>query len=309
MRFNRVVNKGFGNKRHMIPTQTQNDETIPVYNLRNCTGATDFAIVRVDPFQILGKLQVPHRQEGYTMNLLLQGRVTKYIDFERHTIEGPALFSGGPHQVHQYDAVEDAELICISFSRDFLINEMQGWIACWECMFNKVIHNLDADSMDELLGYANLMLDEFRRNKPKKELVLRNLLNIFIISSARLMGSSLDVMQMDATKNRLVQQFKYFVDTAFRNVTKVAGYAEMLSVTPGHLNDVIKITTGKTAKQIIDEKRIVEAKRLLFWGDHNLKEIAALLNFENDSYFNRYFKKHTGQSPALFQRAIREKYN
>lgn len=295
----------------MIPiqTQTQTNETIPVYNLRNCTGATDFAIVRVDPFEILGKLQVPHRQEGYTVNLLLQGRVTKFIDFERHTIEGPAFFSGGPDQVHQYDGVENAELICISFSREFLINEMQGWVACWECMFNKVILKLDADSMSELLGYAELMIEEFRRDKPKKDLILRNLLNAFIISAARLMGTPLAVMQMDATQNRLVHLFKQHVDVAFRKVTRVASYAEMLAVTPGHLNDVIKSTIGKTAKQIIDEKRILEAKRLLFWGDHNLKEIAALLNFENDSYFNRFFKKHTGQTPALFQRSIREKYN
>lgn len=293
----------------MIPTQTQTDETIPVYNLRNCTGATDFAIVRVDPFEILGRLQVPHRQEGYTVNLLVQGRVTKFIDFERHTIEAPAFFSGGPEQVHQYDGVENAELICISFSRDFLINETQGWVACWECMFNKVILNLDGGSMNELLAFTDLMLEEFRRDKPKKDLIIRNLLNAFIISAARLMGTPLAVMQMDPIRNRIVQQFKQHVDTAFRKVTRVASYAEMLSVTPGHLNDVIKSTTGKTAKQIIDEKRIIEAKRLLFWGDLNLKEIASLLNFENDSYFNRYFKKHTGQTPALFQRAIREKYN
>src|SRR5690606_3783419 len=293
----------------MIPTQTQTDTTIPVYNLRNCTGATDFAIVRVDPFEILGKLQVPHRQEGYTVNLLLQGRVTKFIDFEYHTIEAPAFFSGGPDQVHQYDSVENAELICISFSRDFLINEMQGWVACWECMFNKVILSLDNGSMEELLSYADLMLDEFRRSKPKKDVILRNLLNAFIISAARLMDTPLAVMQMDAMQNRLVQQFKQHVDIHFRKITRVASYAEMLAVTPGHLNDVIKATTGKTAKQIIDEKRILEAKRLLFWGDYNLKEIASLLNFENDSYFNRFFKRHAGPTPALFQRAIREKYN
>ncbi len=83
----------------------------------------------------------------------------------------------------------------------------------------------------------------------------------------------------------------------------------MLYVTPGHLNDLIKSVTGKTAKQIIDEKRVVEAKRLLFWGKHSVKEIAGHLNFEDDAYFNRFFKKHTGQTPALFQKNNLEKYN
>lgn len=293
----------------MIAAAPQTDLEIPVYNLRNCAGGTDFAIVRVDPLSILGKLRVPHRQEGYTATLLLRGSVTKYIDFERHIIEAPAFYTAGPDQVHQFDGVEDADMICISFSRDFLIHEMRGWVACWECMFSQVIMNIDKSSMNELLTYANLMLEEFQRDKPKKEVIIRNLLNAFIVSAARMMETPLSVMQMDASQNRLVQQFKSFVDDNFQNITQVARYAEMLYVTPGHLNDVIKATVGKTAKQIIDEKRIMEAKRLLFWGDNNLKEIASLLSFENDSYFNRYFKKHTGKTPALFQRAIREKYN
>ena len=82
-----------------------------------------------------------------------------------------------------------------------------------------------------------------------------------------------------------------------------------LYITPGYLNDTIKAATGKTAKQIIDEKRIVEAKRLLFWGEQSAKEISNQLNFEDDAYFNRFFKKHTGQTPAQFQKNTREKYN
>jgi AraC-like DNA-binding protein len=66
---------------------------------------------------------------------------------------------------------------------------------------------------------------------------------------------------------------------------------------------------GKTAKQIIDERRVTEAKRLLFWNEHTIKEIAWQLNFEDDGYFNRFFKKHTGHTPAVFQKSIREKYN
>jgi AraC family transcriptional activator of pobA len=47
----------------------------------------------------------------------------------------------------------------------------------------------------------------------------------------------------------------------------------------------------------------------LFWGELSVKEIAWQLHFEDDAYFNRFFKKHTGQTPVMFQRSIREKYN
>ena len=81
-----------------------------------------------------------------------------------------------------------------------------------------------------------------------------------------------------------------------------AEYADMIYVTPGHLNDTIKSVTGRTAKQMIDEKRVTEAKRLLYWGELTVKQIASHMNFEDDAYFNRFFKKHTGQTPAFFQR-------
>jgi AraC-like DNA-binding protein len=285
------------------------ETVIPVYNLRACTGTRDFAIVHFDAFEMLAKLKVAHRQEGYNVNLLLKGSITQYIDFERHVIEAPALISMGPEQVHQYESVENADMISISFSTDFLINEMRGWVACWDCMFGHVVMDIDSQSMHELTVYANLMREEFNLNRPKNEMIIRNLLNAFIISSARLRNSTLPVMQMDTFQNKLVQQFKIHVDNNFRDKTMVSQYADMLYVTPGHLNDVIKSTVGKTAKQVIDEKRIMEAKRLLFWGDQTLKEIAGHLSFDDDSYFNRFFKKHTGHTPFLFQRSIREKYN
>jgi AraC-like DNA-binding protein len=158
------------------------------------------------------------------------------------------------------------------------------------------------------------MYQEFKDNKPQKGLILKNLLNAFIICAGRLVNCKNEtvvhnVVNMDYSQNRIVRQFKSLIDENFVNSTQVTQYADMLYVTPGHLNDLIKTVTGKTAKQIIDERRILEAKRLLFWGEHSVKEIAGRLNFEDDAYFNRFFKKHTGNTPALFQRQIREKYN
>jgi len=288
---------------------SQAEHVIPVYSLLSCTGAKDFAIFKIKPFEVLGGLQTPHRHEGYNISLLIHGRITKYIDFERHVIEGPAIICVGPEQINQYESAEDAEVICISFSQDFLISEMRGWVACWECMFSQVILNPGEELMSELVAYSVLMLKEFNEDRTKRDVIIRNLLNSMIINIARMGSDTTMVMQVDTITNKLVEQFKTVVDNNFRSTTQVAQYADMLHVTPGHLNDVIKNTVGKTAKQIIDEKRVMEAKRLLFWANYSLKEIAGLLSFEDDSYFNRFFKKHTGYTPSVFQREAREKYN
>lgn len=285
------------------------EQIIPVYNLIACTGRTDFGIQQFSLDEDLCALQVPHRNEGYCVTLLTRGTVSKYIDFEKHVIEAPAVFSLTPEQVHQYVEAHDAVLTVISFTQDFLMTEMQGWVACWECMFGHVVVDVDRKRMNELLRYADLMLEEFQSDRPRKDNILRNLLSAFIICCGRLRDENVPVMHMDSAQNKLVRQFKQYVDQHFREKTMVAEYADMLYITPGHLNDVIKTIVGKNAKQVIDEKRLTEAKRLLFWGSLSVKEIAWQLNFEDDAYFNRFFKKHTGHTPFLFQRMLREKYN
>ena len=128
----------------------QTETNIPVYNFRECSGATDFAIAHKTSFDVLGSLQIPHRQEGYNVSLLLRGSMTRYIDFDRHEIHAPAIICIGPDQINQYESADQAEMICISFSQDFLITEMKRWVACWECMFTAVIVNADERDMEEL---------------------------------------------------------------------------------------------------------------------------------------------------------------
>jgi AraC-like DNA-binding protein len=252
----------------------------------------------------------PHRHSGYAINLLLEGEVEYFADFKKHTVIAPALMFLSPEQVYQNVCGSQYKKVYVSFTKDFLVNEVQGVLSCWEYMFSQeVILVKDEATLEELQTYVHLMQREFNSTRPQKNLVLRNLLNAFIICAARLMSCKTGIVQMDSSQNKIVRQFKTLIDENYLHRTQVAQYADMLYVTPGHLNDLIKSLTGKTAKQIIDEKRIIEAKRLLFWGEHSVKEIAGHLNFDDDAYFNRFFKKHTGQTPALFQKNNREKYN
>jgi AraC-like DNA-binding protein len=288
-----------------------NQAQIPVYDMAACIPGTNFIIKRTEGNSVPSYMAIPHRHTDYKISFLQEGEVAHYTDFERFTIKAPALLMLGPDQVHQQTGNSYYKMTHISFNKEFLLTETQGVLACWECMFSQVVLPiLNPDQHKEISVYIDLMNQEFHDNKPQKGLILKNLLNAFIVCAGRLINCKNDnVVHMDYSQNRIVRQFKSLIDENYVNSTQVMQYADMLYVTPGHLNDLIKTVTGKTAKQIIDERRILEAKRLLFWGEHSVKEIAGRLNFEDDAYFNRFFKKHTGNTPALFQRTIREKYN
>jgi AraC family transcriptional activator of pobA len=105
-----------------------------------------------------------------------------------------------------------------------------------------------------------------------------------------------------------VARFQALIDDHYRQVHRVAGYARLLAVTPGHLNDLIKAATGQTASALIEARLLLEAKRLLAHSDAPAAEIAAHLGFPDPSYFGRFFRRHVGRSPGAFRAQIREKY-
>jgi len=285
----------------------RNMVSIPVLDMTECIPDSDFIIKSTESIEVPHRFKQPHRISGYKIALLLEGEIICHTDFKKYTATAPALLFLSPDQVYQHVSYSYHKMIHVAFSKDFLLNETKGTLTCWECIFGQVVIPVkDEDSLNELKTYASLMQQEFVRLRHQKDLVIRNLLNAFIIAAARLGTCKTNAERLDSSQNKIVQQFKSLTDEHFLNRTQVTEYAEMMYITPGYLNDTIKTATGRTAKQIIDEKRIVEAKRLLFWGEHSVKEIANLLNFDDDSYFNRFFKKHTGRTPALFQRVVKD---
>ena len=88
----------------------------------------------------------------------------------------------------------------------------------------------------------------------------------------------------------------------YLNKQQVRDYADMLFVTANYLNKAVKQITGKTALEQLHKMLIMEAKVLLKQGEMNISEVANYLNFEEPSYFARFFKKHTGYTPLDYRK-------
>jgi AraC-like DNA-binding protein/quercetin dioxygenase-like cupin family protein len=293
----------------------RNNVLIPVYNFADVTNAATpvkgFHIDRTTYLVQPEDKTEPQKSAHFNVILLLSGEYTQYIDFEKYTVTAPAMVMLSPDEIHRHTGDSLSEIVNISFSGDFLMADgaAPSGLICWCCVFEQPVIALTDAQLKELMSFARLMLREFENPQPLSEVIIRSQLKSMMAAAARLPQLNISEIQADTMQNRIVRQFSELSDVHFKDKTQVTHYADMMFVTPGHLNDTIKSALGKTAKQIIDEKRIIEAKRLLFWGEHTIKEIAWQLNFEDDGYFNRFFKKHTGNTPATFQKSIREKYN
>ena len=105
----------------------------------------------------------------------------------------------------------------------------------------------------------------------------------------------------------LTDKFKDLVSEHYLDKQQVKEYADMLFVTPNHLNRMIRKTTGKTALDLISEMLIMEAEILLQQTDKTINEIAAYLSFEDASYFTRFFRKNKGVTPGAYRKGASPK--
>jgi AraC-like DNA-binding protein len=103
-------------------------------------------------------------------------------------------------------------------------------------------------------------------------------------------------------KKQLLNEFKILVNNSFTSLRSTKDYAQDLNITPNYLNALCQEFYLKTVSEIIKERIILEAKRLLMHSSLSISEVAFKLGFKDNSYFGRYFKKETGMTPKNFKR-------
>ena len=102
-------------------------------------------------------------------------------------------------------------------------------------------------------------------------------------------------------RDALLHKFIELVEANFQQERSVAFYADALCVTPKHLSASIREASGRTAGEWIDSYVLIEAKLMLRNTGLTIQEISTKLNFQNQSFFGKYFKRLCGQSPRDYR--------
>ena len=104
--------------------------------------------------------------------------------------------------------------------------------------------------------------------------------------------------------NRAEEYFRQFTELLgehYKHERSVGFYARQLCITPKYLTTIIRKTSGRTAAEWIDDYVVLEAKNLLKYSTMSIQEISYYLNFPNQSFFGKYFKRHVGMSPQEYR--------
>ena len=159
---------------------------IPVLSWKECMPDADFVIKMMDDKNIPSRMKIPHRNIGYKVALLLEGKMSGNVDFRKYEVEAPAVLFSSPEQIDHLTGHKNIKMIHIAFSKDYLLSDVRSTLSCWECMFNQiVIPVINSKDFTELKTYASLMQQEFAELRHQKDLVIRNLLNAFLITKSK----------------------------------------------------------------------------------------------------------------------------
>lgn len=134
-----------------------------------------------------------------------------------------------------------------------------------------------------------------------KEILIHSFF-IFLYELGAMAQKYSQMTRMNFTRQEsLIIKFGNLARDQFREVRTVKKYADQLNVSAKYLSEIVKEFSGKNASEIINDLVILEAKFLLSRSQLSIGEIADNLNFSDQSFFGKYFKRHTGMSPKTYR--------
>ncbi|MEX1240354.1 MAG: helix-turn-helix domain-containing protein [Cyclobacteriaceae bacterium] len=228
------------------------------------------------------------------------------VDFIPTRIPPQTIFSLSPGQVLTVD--RSGEDYCvIQFNREFYCVETHDVeVSCNGMLFNGVLTTpilvLDPEDQRSFGVLLEVMREEFHYKDDVQPEMLKTVLKRFIIKCTRLAKTQFKDHFSSTLELDTVRLFSALVEKHFRGHHKVADYANLMNKSPKTLANVFKSLSPKTPLEIIHERIVLEARKMLLFTDKPSKEIGFDLGFSDPVQFSRLFKNKTGLSPGEFKK-------
>jgi AraC family transcriptional regulator, transcriptional activator of pobA len=286
-------------------------EPIPTIDLSRLNEAGQTEIL-VRPFgeyllQHHKNLNFAHRHSFYHLVLFTSGAGSHTIDFTQFTLRPYQIYFMVPGQVHAWNFVGTVDGYVVNFTDSFF----QSFLLKADYLESfSFFRGIAADGVldlpvplgEEAVGTFEKIIALYDQKAPFRLDRLRvQLLDLFMrIDQGKIVRETETIPPHHYT---LLKNYQKLIEKKFLTHRRPKDYADLLAVSSNHLNALCKAYLGKQAGEVIRNRILLEAKRLLINLNQNVGEVGYALNFSDNSYFTRFFRKYTGQSPEEFRRA------
>ena len=247
-----------------------------------------------------------HRHDFYFFLVVAKGEGVHAIDFIEHAVTEHSIFIMRPGQVHQLQLKAGSEGYLMEFNKEFsLLSPISGNELLRKAA-NRNVNKLEEKDFNALSTTLQTMLEEYRAKQVGYENVIKANLEVFLIRLLRCrQHHEQPSTKANSYQQEKLQEFMDLLESNINTTKQVAAYADLVHLSPFQLNSITKSLLGKTVAELIDDQTLLEAKRYLLATSNLVNQIAFQLGYEDVSYFIRFFKKRTGQTPDAFRKNFR----
>jgi AraC family transcriptional activator of pobA len=254
------------------------------------------------------KAAIAHSHSYYQIIWFFNKGGTHSIDFNTYAIEENMMLFTSKDQIHAFDGNLDVEGWLIHFNESFFMHSDVDIFLKYS-IFNieeSPCYLIDAITAEIAAQHIQLIEKELP-NKLRfgHEDMIRFLLKSFLINIERVhYADTSRKLQINNTYERQFFKFKDLIEIHYSNRLSITDYANLLHTSSKTLTTITKKLVAKAPSQLINERILLEAKRLLKFTNLHINEVAYRLGFDDDSYFVKYFKRNIGMSPKAYRSTI-----
>lgn len=282
---------------------------IPVYDIQNFSAYKNDGIL-VSRFGHYAKqhqhLHNAHRHSFYHLVFFTKGSGKQQIDFKTFEVSPNMIYFMIPGQVHSWNFESEPDGYLINFSTSYFSSLLlkQDYLDKFSFFSGRPEEQLlildNATSEKITLIFEDILKEGKIGKTINDDLVKVLLLQIFIkVARATL---SQNHQELNPYNHTILKNFQQLIEQNFTQLRLPKQYAELLYITPNHLNALCNDFLATSAGKLIRDRILLEAKRLLINLNLRVSEIAEKLNFEDQSYFVKFFKKYEGTTPDKFRK-------
>lgn len=255
-------------------------------------------------------LQFPHKHSFYHLVYFSKGSGSHSIDFVNFPVEAGQIYFMIPGQVHSWDFTSKPDGYIVNFSDQYL-NALVAdpryldQFSFFSGLANEQVITIPEKGRQKVEQILETIIHEGNSEEALKDDFARAALLQLLILTSRYTTNE-DREQKNNYNSLLLKNFQKLIEKHYKEKKLTKDYAAILYITPNHLNALCKDVTGHSAGELIRDRVLLEAKRLLINAKVSISEIALELDFADNSYFSKFFKKYVGVTPEVFRKQIKK---
>lgn len=253
------------------------------------------------------KAAVPHSHSYYQIIWFFKDGGEHLVDFKTFDIKKNTILFISKDQTHAFDDNLKINGWLIHFNESFFMHSDVDIFLKYS-IFNSQqnpCYLINEETMEVAASYISMIQKELKeRHRFGHEEVIRYLLKSFLINLERVhRKTSKAKLEINSQHELQFFKFKELIEENYKNGLSITEYSDALNTSSKTLSTITRSIVGKSPSQLISDRVILEAKRLLKFTTLQISEVAYEIGFDDPSYFVKYFKRHVSISPSSYRKS------